>query len=186
MRVIAGTARGTKLESDFDDPKARPTLDRVKESVFSTIQYDLRNARCLDAYACSGSLGIEALSRGAKFVDFCEINNKTLTILKNNIEKTRFQDKSFLYKGDVLDYISSINHKYDFVFLDPPYNKNLIVEFIDKAITNDILSDACLIIAEHEKEYRVDDIFSIANKKIRCIKRKDYSITAVSYIKVEE
>ncbi len=186
MRVIAGKARGTKLISEFKDKSARPTLDRVKESIFSTIQFDLKDAICLDAFACSGALGIEALSRGAKQVDFCEINKHTYKVLINNLSKSKLLEHSKLYNGDILEFLPTVDYKYDFVFLDPPYNKNLIYKFISHAIKFKILSDNSLIVAEHEKDYDMSDLNIEFKDRVNCIKRKDFSTTAVSYIKVEE
>ncbi len=186
MRVIAGKARGTKLKMT-DLPSARPTLDRVKESIFSTIQYNLKGTYCLDAFACTGSLGIEALSRGCLAVDFCEKDKKTFTVLKDNLSKTRLLDCANCFHTDVFDFIKTCNKKYDFVFLDPPYNKGLLEKIIDKLFTYDCLSDKAIIVCEHEKTTKYNDYkIENDNKKLVFFKQKDFSDTIVSYFKVEE
>ncbi len=181
MRVIAGKARGTKLNS-IDLPSARPTLDRVKESIFSTIQFDLKNKICLDAFSCTGSLGIEAISRGALSVDFCEKDKKTYLVLLENLKKTKFFDVSNTYNVDVFDYILRSDNSYDFVFADPPYHKGLIVKLFDSFLLNNSLNDGAMIVCEHEKSFSLED-YEIANvkSKLSLKKRKDFSDTSVSY-----
>ncbi len=186
MRVIAGKARGTKLKTT-DLPTSRPTLDRVKESIFSTIQYDLKNKCCLDAFACTGSLGIEALSRGSIGVDFCEKDKKTFAVLKENLNKTRLIELANCYNADVFDFIETCNKKYDFVFLDPPYNKGFIEKIIEKLFKHDCLNNHAIIVCEHEKITKYNDYTIEKNdKKLVFLKQKDFSDTIVSYFKVEE
>lgn len=151
LRVIAGSAKGTKLES-LDGSKTRPTLDRVKESLFGGIQYELRGARCLDAFAGSGQLGIEALSRGASYVDFCEIERDAFKILKHNVEKCGFTCKSGLWNSSVFKHLEgSVIEPYDFVFLDPPYGKNLIVKMLEVLQFSGVLGAKATIVCEVEK-----------------------------------
>lgn len=99
MRVIAGTAKGTKLNS-IDDISTRPTLDRVKEPLFSIIQNNIVESNVLDLFAGSGALGIESLSRGAKHCTFCDKSYKSIQMLKENIQKVRMQEKSTILNID--------------------------------------------------------------------------------------
>ena len=99
MRVISGTARGTKLLSQ-EGRNTRPTLDRVKEALFSIIQFRLKNANVLDLFAGSGALGIEALSRGSKFATFCDNNKGAIQTITKNIENTKVQNKSLVLQMD--------------------------------------------------------------------------------------
>ncbi len=186
MRVIAGKARGTKLKTT-DLPSSRPTLDRVKESIFSTIQYDLKNAYCLDAFACTGSLGIEALSRGCYKVDFCEKDKNTFQVLQENLQKTRLIDAANCYNTDVFDFIERCNQKYDFVFLDPPYNKGFITKIIEDLFKYNCLNNQAIIVCEHEKTSEFND-YKLENnrQKLNFLKQKNFSDTIVSYFKVEE
>lgn len=124
MRVISGSARGRRLISPegFD---VRPTTDKVKESVFNIIQFELENACVLDLFAGSGQLGIEALSRGAACAVFVDASKKSLDTVKKNIETTGFQSRSKIVCSDAFAFLSSCSGKFDIVFLDPPYEKGL-------------------------------------------------------------
>ncbi len=186
MRVIAGKARGCKLNS-VNLPSARPTLDRVKESIFSTIQFDLKNKVCLDAFSCTGSLGIEAISRGAVSVDFCEKDKKTYLVLLDNLKKTKFTNASNAYNVDVFDFILSSDRRYDFVFADPPYHQGFIEKLFDSLLTNKSLNDGAIIVCEHEKSIGFDDyIIAGLKSKLSFRKRKDFSDTSVSYLVYSE
>ena len=99
MRIISGTARGTKLYT-LDGMNTRPTLDRIKEPLFNIINFDLEDAVVLDLFAGSGALGLEAISRGAKKAFFCEKKREAALVVEKNIEKTKFNDKAILIKAD--------------------------------------------------------------------------------------
>lgn len=184
MRVIAGRARGTKLKS-IDLPAARPTLDRVKESIFSSIQFDLKNAVCLDAFACTGALGIEALSRGASKLVSCERDKRTFQVLKENLQKTRMLQDTRLYNGDVFDYLSQCDLQFDFVFADPPYHRGLLPELFSSLLDYDCLKLGSVLVCEHEKELDFSG-YRMERKKmaLECLKQKDFSDTRVSYLRV--
>ena len=107
MRIISGTARGTKLFT-LEGLDTRPTLDRVKEPLFNIINFDLEDAVVLDLFAGSGALGLEAISRGAKKVFLCEKNRNAANIVEKNIEKTKFQDQAILIRNDFEKAISFI------------------------------------------------------------------------------
>lgn len=153
MRIIAGTARGTKLYT-LSGSATRPTLDRVKESLFNIIQSKLQNAVILDLFAGSGALGLEALSRGAKKAILSDNNIDAINIIKKNIEKCHFEEKVELMKKDYKRSLQEINEKVDIVFIDPPYEKNIAVDAINTIINKDIINDQGLIILECEDEER--------------------------------
>ncbi len=123
MRVISGTARGRRLKIP-PEKITRPTGDRVKEALFNIIGADVAGTVFLDCFAGSGSMGIEALSRGAVQAHFIENNTTALRILKENLEKTSFLDKSSVWKGDVYGVLRRRLKGFGFgiIFLDPPYN----------------------------------------------------------------
>ena len=124
MRVISGSARGTTLHS-IDDINTRPTLDRVKESLFNIIQNQVEDAVVLDLFAGSGAIGIEFLSRGAEKVYFCDKSPKAVDMIKKNLDKTKLKDKATILNNDYIDCIDKIkNIKFDIIFLDPPYKEN--------------------------------------------------------------
>lgn len=142
MRVISGKSRGKKLVS-LEGDNTRPTLDRVKEALFNKIQFDIQDAIVLDLFAGSGALGIEALSRGAKQVVFCDKVPETIKVIKQNVANTNNLDKSIIINKDcneVLDKLSNQNKKFDIVFLDPPYKTNLAIESLQKIIMGNLLT----------------------------------------------
>lgn len=120
MRVISGTARGTKLYS-LDGVTTRPTLDRVKESLFNILQHKVQEANVLDLFAGSGALGIEAVSRGAKRAVFCDKSPEAIEVIEKNIHKTKMQNKSVIIKKDyrkALEELKTNKEIYDLIFLD--------------------------------------------------------------------
>ena len=157
MRVVSGMARGTKLYT-LEGSNTRPTLDRVKEALFNIIQYDLENSNILDLFAGSGSLGIEALSRKAKFCAFCDNSYEATTIIKKNIEKTRFNDLSKIYNmayDKALLKMKNENLKYDIVFLDPPYETDYIQKSLELIIKYELLNDDAILILETDDQDRI-------------------------------
>ena len=126
MRIISGKARGTKLYT-LEGTNTRPTLDRVKESIFNIIQGNIENATVLDLFAGSGAIGLEMLSRGAKKAVLCDNSKEAVGIIKKNIEKTHSQEKAEIYNSDFETCLEKIkNQKFDIIYLDPPYATDYI------------------------------------------------------------
>ena len=149
MRVISGKYRGKNLVG-FDIDGTRPTMDRVKESMFAMIQNRINNSVVLDLFAGSGSLGIEALSNGAKSIYFVDNNIELINIIKKN---TTGMDNVNIIKSDYKDALSNLKGiKFDIIFLDPPYKLNLINDALDKIIKYDLLSDNGIVVCEYENE----------------------------------
>lgn len=134
MRVITGSARGRKLKTLEGDEIVRPTTDRVKEAIFSIIQFDLADARVLDLFAGSGQLGIEALSRGAESAVFIDRDSQAVEIIKDNLKATGLFQKATVLNADSVSYIKNSRNKFDIILLDPPYNKGLINEILESAV----------------------------------------------------
>ena len=154
MRVISGDAKGTKLNS-IDDKSTRPTLDRVKEPLFSIIQNDIPGANVLDLFAGSGALGIECLSRGANHCVFCDKSYKSISMINQNIQKTRMEDKSTIINKDYKKAIEQLKgQKFDLIFIDPPYHLNIAVDSIKKILEYDVFSKEGIIILETDEEER--------------------------------
>ena len=127
MRVIAGAARRINLKTP-DGLDTRPTQDRIKETLFNIIQFDLSNEDVLDLFAGSGALGIEALSRGAKRAVFCDAARQAILCIEENLEKTHFKEQALVLPGDYNGAINSLLRKdyhFGLVFMDPPYGKAL-------------------------------------------------------------
>lgn len=157
MRVISGSARGTKLYS-LEGENTRPTLDRVKEALFNIIQFKLIDSDILDLFAGSGSLGIESLSRGAKHVTFCDSSREASMIVEKNLEKTRFKESSRLYNlkfEKALDKMKLEDVKFDVVFLDPPYKTNYIKEALELILEYKLLKEDAILILETDEEERI-------------------------------
>ena len=156
MRVISGVARGTKLNS-IDSTDTRPTLDRVKEALFNIIQNIIDDSIVLDLFAGSGAIGIECISRGAKKAYFCEKSHEAVKMIRQNIEKTRFTDKSEILQQDykkALKNYSVRNIKFDIVFLDPPYKNDIAVDAVQDIIELGLLEKNGVIIIETDEKQR--------------------------------
>ncbi len=130
MRVITGSARGRVLKTLQGDD-VRPTTDRVKEAVFSIIQFEIEGRRVLDLFAGSGQLGIEALSRGAQSVAFVDISKDSVSTVKYNLEHTRLSENARVFQTDALSFLKLGSEVFDIVFLDPPYNSGLLEKALE-------------------------------------------------------
>ena len=127
MRVIAGEARGRRLEALPGTDVTRPTLDQVKEAMFSIVQFDLPGARVLDLFAGSGQLGIEALSRGAARCVFLDQNREAAAVVMRNCKACGLFDRSRVSVGDAARWLSACHEMFDLVLLDPPFRQGKVV-----------------------------------------------------------
>lgn len=150
MRVITGSARGRRLKEPADY-SVRPTTDMVKEAVFNIIQFKVEGARVLDLFAGTGQLGIEALSRGAAEAIFVDSSNDSLKLVRENLKITGLEERARVSRGDALSYLRS-GEKFDIVFLDPPYDSDLLEKSINSATGFDILREDGIIICESRKD----------------------------------
>ena len=153
MRIITGTARGTKLAT-LDGEATRPTTERVKEAIFSMIQFDLADAMVLDLFAGSGQLGLEALSRGAGKAHLVDRSAEAVDIIKKNAQKTHLWERCRLVLSDYAEYlrVSKGKFKFDFVFLDPPYGSGMLQKALAMLPDCDLLADGAWIFCEDETE----------------------------------
>ena len=176
MRVISGKYKGKNLIG-FDIDGTRPTMDRVKESLFGIIQNYIKNSIVLDLFAGSGSLGIEALSNGAKECYFFDNNIELVNIIKKNtigINGTHIMKSD--YKNS-LELLKNSNIKFDIIFLDPPYKLNLINDCLNKILEYNLLNKDGIIICEYETEEINSDILTlIKDKKYGSKKIKIYKL----------
>ena len=131
MRIISGKARGTKLYT-LKGETTRPTLDRVKESLFNIIQEKIVGSSFLDVFSGSGAIGLEAASRGAKEVILCEKDKNAIMVIKKNIEKTHLEVT--LYETSYEKMLEKLNEKLDIIYIDPPYKTNLVYETVNNLI----------------------------------------------------
>jgi 16S rRNA (guanine(966)-N(2))-methyltransferase RsmD len=157
MRVITGKARGINLKTP-EGLQTRPTADRVKEALFSIIQFDIPGARVLDLFGGTGQLGIEALSRGAKSATFVDASNTACNLIRENLRRTRLQEESRVICSDYLAFLGRCSEKYDIIFLDPPYAEVFLENALNRITEIDILQSGGIIITERplEKELSMD------------------------------
>lgn len=182
MRVISGSAKGLKLIA-LEGMETRPTTDRVKENLFNIISpYIEEDSNILDLYAGSGALGIEALSRGAKSAVFCDRNDKSIEIIKNNIKRARVLDKSEVYLGEselILKKLSHIGKKFDIIFLDPPYRKDIVPNILMELSKSGVLDENVIIIAETD----IDDMLPDEIGALIVSRKQKYGKTKLTFYK---
>lgn len=172
MNVISGIYKGLKLKG-FDIDGTRPTMARVKESLFSMIQNEVKDSIVLDLFAGSGSLGIEALSMGALKATFIDKNKIAINILKENTKKIK---NAYIINSDYEAFLNNTKETFDIIILDPPYKDNLINKAIKLIEEHDLLNKNGLIICEYEKEefncsYEIIKEKKYGDKNIRIYKK---------------
>lgn len=155
MRVITGIARGKRLVTVAGNDIVRPTGEKVKEALFSYMQFDIEGRRVLDLFAGSGQLGIEALSRGAAFAAFVDCNDASLSAVKKNLETTGLSSLASVHKSDYSTFALRSTQEFDIAFLDPPYKAGILEDAIEKIIP--LMSDYGKIFCEHPVEVKLPD-----------------------------
>lgn len=178
LRVISGSAKGHKLKT-IKGMTTRPTSDRVKESLFNIITGQLDSASVLDLFAGTGSLGIEALSRGAEKAVFFDKSTECCNLIKDNLAHTKLAEKAEVYTADFAGGIERLHaqgRKFDLVLLDPPYNKNFIQDTLKILINNDIIRDDGIIVAEHS----LSDNLPAVSGRLEAIDSRKYGDTVLT------
>ncbi|WP_400163391.1 16S rRNA (guanine(966)-N(2))-methyltransferase RsmD [Brevibacillus sp. TJ4] len=184
MRVIAGEHKGRRLAA-VPGKGTRPTTDKVKESIFNMIGPYFEGGWALDLYAGTGSLGIEALSRGAERAVFVERDAKAFAVVQQNVAACRLENCAELYRIDASRALNSLakrNVRFDLVFLDPPYAHQKIVQEISAMQELDLLADDAWIVAEHDVEVTLPDTIG----KCRMYRAATYGDTAVTLYTYED
>ena len=147
MRVISGKARGVQLKTP-EGMLTRPTIDRVKEALFSIIQFDIPASKVLDLFGGTGQLGIEALSRGAKSAVFVDQREDACRLIRENLKRTRLEQDAKVVRSDYLDYLKRCKDRFDIIFLDPPYAEVFLENALKKITEIDILQSGGIIVTE--------------------------------------
>ena len=147
MRVITGKARGVQLKTP-EGMQTRPTTDRVKEALFSIINFDLPGADVLDLFGGTGQLGIEALSRGAKSAVFVDQSEQACKLIRENLKRTKLESDAKVIRADYLDYLKRCKDTFDIVLLDPPYAEVFLENALKRITEIDILRSGGIIVAE--------------------------------------
>lgn len=184
MRVISGKARGKKLIS-LEGLNTRPTLDRVKEALFNIIQFDIVDKNILDLFAGSGAIGIEAISRGAKHVTFCDNSIDAINVIKTNVINTRSSEQSTILHKDyltALKYLAEKKDKFDIIYLDPPYRTDFANKAIKEIIDLDLLSKDGIIILETDDTKKEEEIM---NQEIQIFDKRKYGRAILIFIRKE-
>ncbi len=180
MRIISGKARGTKLET-LEGLDTRPTLDRVKEALFSKIQGYIYEANILDLFSGSGALAIESISRGAKFAYACDKSRKAVEIIKQNVKKTHFEKEIKIINKDYKQALEELKQiKFDIIFLDPPYNTDYGINAIKDIIENNLLNEDGIIVFETDKEEK--EYISILEEYTSVIDIRRYGRVTLAFL----
>ena len=147
MHIISGKYRGKKLKG-FEVDGTRPTMDRVKESLFGMIQSYVGDSRVLDLFAGSGALGLEAISNGAREAYLVDNNIEAIKVIRDNIKN--MDDDIKVIKSDYKKFLKETNEKFDIIFLDPPYRKGLMGKALRVIEERDLLKEGGLVVCEYE------------------------------------
>lgn len=149
MRIIAGTARSLPLKT-VEGMGTRPTTDRIKETLFNMLQNEVPGSYFLDLFAGSGQIGLEAISRGARYAVFVDNNKKAVACIEDNIRFTKFDKESKVYSSDVLSALRAMEGKYQFdiIFMDPPYDQEIEKEVLRYLATSSLVKEDTTIIVE--------------------------------------
>lgn len=151
MRVITGTARGRRLK-ELPGLATRPTTDKVKESLFNIVQFDIEGRKVLDLFGGTGQLGIEALSRGAEHVTFVDLSKAAAGVIRENVKVCGFSERAQVLQGDALAFLSGCREKFGLVFLDPPYESGLLEKTLETIAAIDIMAGNGIIVCESAVE----------------------------------
>lgn len=182
MKIITGSAKGMNLET-LEGDATRPTSQRVKEAVFSMIQFEIENSTVLDVFAGSGQLGLEALSRGAKKATFCDSSRDAVDIIIANAKKTRLFDRCRVTCCDYKQLIKGISGKetYDIIFIDPPYKDKVIPDVLNRLLDAKAITEYTKIICESGDE----NIFGCDEElqaRFNAVKQVKYSVSYITIL----
>lgn len=182
MRVIAGEYKGRRLDC-IEGVEIRPTADKVKESLFNILGNAVIDSTFLDLFGGTGGVGIEALSRGAKYVVFIDTNIKSIKVLKSNLDHLNIKDNVEVFHTDYTTAISKLhkyNKQFDIIFIDPPYKVGMAASALEEINKNSILSQSGLIIVEHDSKEDMPQRVG----KLYLYRIKQYGNTTLSFYNI--
>lgn len=183
MRVISGSARGCNLVAP-EGLDTRPTTDRIKETLFNIIAFDLPGCRFLDLFSGSGAIGIEALSRGAEKAVFVDSSEKCRKVIEHNLKHTRLEDRAKVLTKDIIsaiDYLAKTGEKFDMVFMDPPYMEGFTEPVLTALAGSGILEEDVKIIVERSSKTEMPSV-----EGLTIYREKEYKTTIISFLTLEE
>lgn len=170
MRVITGTARGKRIVT-LPGNDVRPTTEKVKEAIFSSIHFELENSRVLDLFAGCGQMGIEALSRGADHVVFCDNSKESIDIINRNLENCELDGSARVVKGDYQAFLLGNSEKFDICFLDPPYYEGHYENALN--LLSSAIKSGGKVFCEHPDSVKLNDRYG------NLVKVKDYRFSKI-------
>lgn len=179
MRIISGQFRAKKLFPPTHD--IRPTTDKVKQALFTRLQFFIENATVLDLFSGSGAVGIEAISRGAKKVVFCDSNEKSIMLTKKNINALKLERSKTeieINKLDYLQYLTQTKEKFDLIILDPPYNSDYYIPALQIIKERNLLNEDGVIVCERLKAKKIEQNFFVLSAT------KTYGTIALDYLEL--
>ena len=183
MRIISGRARGTKLYT-LEGDSTRPTLDRVKESIFNIIQSDIKDSIFLDLFAGSGAIGLEAASRGAKKAILCDKSKEAMQIIKKNILKTHLENVVETYLLDFRALLNDkLNEKLDIVYIDPPYESDFAIQAVNIILENDLITKDSLIMIETDRKEEIEE--KLKKVDLRIVDERKYGRAEIFFLKMK-
>lgn len=181
MRIITGKARGIRLNTLAGD-ETRPTAERVKEAIFSMIQFDLEGREVLDLFSGSGQMGLEAISRGAAHAVMIDRSSDAIKIIEGNATKTKLLSDCTIRRADALDFIRrNRGNRYDIIFLDPPYASDLYRKSLEALLEADMLKPTTMIICESDTDQIFGDDECLASR-FEIKKTSKYSKTVITVL----
>lgn len=166
MRIVSGAFRAKKLLSPTHD--IRPTLDKVKQALFTRLQFEVAGAAVLDLFAGSGALGVEALSRGAGKVVFCDVDSRSVALTKKNLQliKLTQNQTAQVHKIDYLKFLEVTDEKFDIILLDPPYEKGFYLPALQQIAQRKLLKSGGVIVCERLRNMQIStDLFALETTK---------------------
>lgn len=182
MRIITGSAKGTSLYT-LPGEATRPTAERVKEAVFSMLQFEIEGMRVLDLFAGSGQMALEALSRGAHAATLCDASKEAIAVIQKNAEKTRLAGLCEIKQTDALSFLSGAPKKeYDLVILDPPYALGLIPKVLGALLDRGFLAPHAKIVCESAS---FDDVFggdAALASSFTCLRQNKYGVAHITLL----
>ena len=182
MRIISGTAKGTKLYT-LEGLETRPTLDRVKESLFNIIYDKAIDSTVLDLFSGSGAIGLEFASRGAEKVVLCDNSKEAINIINKNIEKTHLKEKVELYNLDYeLLLKTKIKEQPDIIYIDPPYKSDFAINAVNIILENGLVSEHSTIIIETDEEEKI--LRELEKIEIKITDKRKYGRAILIFLKI--
>lgn len=179
MKIIAGEYKGRKLTAPPDD-RIRPTAGKVKEALFSLLMNDIAGSTVLDLFSGTGSLGLEALSRGAKKCIFADNSQRSLKITRENIEHCKAEERAEIIAGHYRKVLATLDERVDVIIMDPPYNKGIVDEAMELIAEGDVLNSEGVVLVEHHADEPVREAYGNLVK----VKEKRYGTIFLSVFRI--